>query len=151
MAKRIRPIALGLIEYGGHIFVSRGEDRKTKEPFYRFLGGGIDFGETSEAALKREFLEEVQAELTAVEYVTCLDNIFVYIGKPKHERIQLFRAQFVDSKFCQVQKTFRFVEGDSRAGRRGQRIDQALWIPISGVLSGEYRLVPASCHQYLSL
>lgn len=143
MAKRIRPIALGLIEYEGHIFVSRGEDRKTKETFYRFLGGGIDFGETSESALKREFLEEVQAELTAVEYVSCLDNIFVYNGKPKHELIQLFRAQFVDPKFCQVQETFRFVEGD--------RIDKALWIPISGVFSGEYRLVPPSCHQYLRL
>lgn len=143
MAKRIRPIALGLIEHEGHIFVSRGVDPKTHEPFYRFLGGGIDFGETSQAALAREFLEEVQAELTAIEYVTCLDNIFVYNGKPKHELIQLFRAQFADPKFCQVQETFRFVEGD--------RIDQALWIETSRVLSGEYRLVPESCYQYLTL
>ncbi len=142
MAKRIRPIALGLIEYEGHIFVSKSEDPKTHEPFYRFLGGGIDFGETSEAALMREFLEEVDAELTAVEYITCLDNIFVYNGKPKHELIQLFRAQFADPKFCQVRETFRFVEGD--------RIDRALWIETSRVLSGEYRLVPASCHQYLT-
>lgn len=142
MAKRIRPIALGLIEHDGHIFVSRGEDPKTHEPFYRFLGGGIDFGETSQAALAREFLEEVQAELTGIEYVSCLDNIFVYNGKPKHELIQLFRAQFVDAKFCQVKETFRFVEGD--------RIDRALWIETSRVLSGEYRLVPASCHRYLT-
>ncbi|MEM9150655.1 MAG: NUDIX domain-containing protein [Cyanobacteria bacterium P01_F01_bin.3] len=118
MAKRIRPIALGLIEHEGYLFVSRGKDPKTSESFYRFLGGGIDFGETSQAALEREFLEEVQAELTAIEYITCLDNIFVYNGKPKHELIQLFRAQFVDSKFFQVQETFRFVEGE--------RVDQAL-------------------------
>ena len=148
---RIRPIALGLLQHQGHIFVSKGKDTVKAETFYRFLGGGIDFGESSIDALKREFQEEIQAELTNIEYLTCLDNLFTCSGKPGHELIQLFRAQFVDSKFCQVQKTFRFVEGDSRAGRRGQRIDQALWIPISGVLSGEYRLVPASCHQYLSL
>ncbi|MEM6867427.1 MAG: NUDIX domain-containing protein [Cyanobacteria bacterium P01_C01_bin.121] len=142
MAKRIRPIALGLIEHEGYLFVSRGKDPKTGESFYRFLGGGIDFGETSQAALEREFLEEVQAELTVIEHITCLDNIFVYNGKPKHELIQLFRAQFVDSKFFQVQETFRFVEGE--------RVDQALWIETSRVLSGEYRLVPESCHQYLN-
>ena len=137
MAKRIRPIALGLIEHEGYLFVSRGKDPKTSESFYRFLGGGIDFGETSQAALEREFLEEVQAE-----YITCLDNIFVYNGKPKHELIQLFRAQFVDSKFFQLQETVRFVVGE--------RVDQALWIETSRVLSGEYRLVPESCHQYLN-
>jgi len=142
MAKRIRPIALGLIEHEGHIFVSRGKDSKTNEAFYRFLGGGIDFGETSQAALKREFLEEVDAELTAVEYITCLDNIFVYNDKPKHELIQLFRAQFVDPMFYRVNETFRLVEGE--------RIDQALWIETSRVLSGEYRLVPESCYQYLA-
>ncbi len=142
MAKKIRAIALGLIEHKGHVFVSKSADPKTQETFYRFLGGGIDFGETSEAALLREFVEEVQAELTQVEYVTCLDNIFEYNGKPKHELIQLFRAQFVDARFYQLEAGFRFVEGD--------RIDQAIWIPVAKVLSGELRLVPQSCWSYLS-
>lgn len=140
MAKRrIRPIALGLIEHKGHVFVSKGED--SGETFYRFLGGGIDFGETSQAALAREFQEEIQAELTDVEYITCLDNIFTYNGKPKHELIQLFRARFVDDSFYQMQKQFRLVEGD--------RIDAAFWIETRQVLAGNYRLVPESCLQYL--
>ena len=141
MAKKIRAIALGLIEHQDHIFVSKGADPKTGQAFYRFLGGGIDFGETSEAALMREFAEEVEAELTQIEYVTCLDNIFEYGGKIKHELIQLFRAQFADEQFYKLDKGFRFVEGD--------RLDLAIWIPISQVLSGELRLVPESCHQYL--
>ncbi len=142
MAKqRIRPISLGLIEHEGHVFVSPGADPKTHEPFYRFLGGGIDFGETSEAALAREFVEEIQATLTDIEYVTCLDNIFVYNGKPGHELIQLFRARFVDLQFYQLDKTFRLVEGD--------RTEKACWIETAKIFSGEYRLVPASCVQYL--
>lgn len=140
--KRIRPIALGLIEHEGHIFVSRGEDPKTTVPFYRFLGGGIDFGETSEAALAREFVEEIDAVLVDIEYVTCLDNIFVYKGKPRHELVQLFRARFAQEYFYQLQETFRLVEGD--------RITQAYWIESAKVFSGEYRLVPESCISYLS-
>ena len=141
MAKKIRAIALGLIEHQGHIFVSKSADPKTHETFYRFLGGGIDFGETSQAALAREFVEEVEAELTQIEYITCLDNIFEYNGKPKHELIQLFRARFADERFYQLGEGFRFVEGD--------RVDNAIWIPISKVLSGELRLVPESCWPYL--
>ena len=141
MAKKIRVIALALIEHKGHIFVSKGADPKTKEPFYRFLGGGIDFGEMSRAAVAREFMEEVEAELTQIEYIACLENIFEYNGKLKHEIIQLFRAQFVEERFYQLDEGFRFVEGD--------RVDQAIWIPIAQVLSGERRLVPESCWQYL--
>jgi 8-oxo-dGTP pyrophosphatase MutT (NUDIX family) len=142
MAKRIRPIALGLIEHEGHIFVSGGEDAITHQPFYRFLGGGIEFGETSQAALMREFVEEIQAELTGVEYITCLDNIFIYNGKPKHELIQLFRAHFADAAFYQLAERFRFVEGD--------RVTQAYWLKTERVFSGECRLVPESCLRFLS-
>lgn len=142
MAKRIRPIALGLIEHADHVFVSRGEDPKTKERYCRFLGGGIDFGETSQAALMREFKEEIQAELTDIEYITCLDNVFTFNGKPKHELIQLFRARFVDDSFYRLDKAFRLVEGD--------RTTQAIWLATQQVLTGDYRLVPESCLKFLS-
>ncbi|MEM8503094.1 MAG: NUDIX hydrolase [Cyanobacteria bacterium P01_D01_bin.1] len=142
MSKRIRPIALGLIEHQGHIFVSRGRDRVTEERFYRFLGGGIDFGETSAAALVREFQEEIKAELTDVEYLGCLDNIFTLNGKPKHELVQLFRARFVDRAFYQLDEQFDLVEGD--------RTTKAFWIKTADTLSGKCRLVPDSCLKYLT-
>lgn len=142
MAKRIRPIALGLVEHQGHILVSRGEDPKTKQSYYRFLGGGIDFGETSQMALTREFIEEIQAELTEIKYITCLDNIFTLNGKPKHELIQLFRARFVDDSFYQLDEKFPLVEG--------KRTTQAIWLATQRVLTGECRLVPESCLEFLS-
>ncbi|MEL6471137.1 MAG: NUDIX domain-containing protein [Cyanobacteria bacterium J06623_4] len=142
MAKRIRAIALGLIEHERHVFVSQGQDPATGETFYRFLGGGIDFGETSQAALLREFEEEIQATLVDVVHITCLDNIFTYNHKPKHELIQLFSAQFADPKFYQLQETFPLVEG--------KRISQAFWLPIADIVSGQRRLVPESCIAHLS-
>lgn len=141
MAKRIRPIALGLIEHEDHIFVSQGEDPATQETYYRFLGGGIEFGETSSAALVREFEEEISAKLIEVSYITCLDNVFEYGGKQKHELIQLFSAKFADASFYALGDRFRLVEGEL--------IKDAFWLEKSRVLSGECKLVPESCLQFL--
>jgi NADH pyrophosphatase NudC (nudix superfamily) len=141
--KRIRPIALGLIEHQGHVFVSLGQDQADHSCFYRFLGGGIDFGETSEAALRREFQEEIQAELTHIEYLSCLENIFTCHGKPGHELIQLFRCEFVDPAFYQLDGQFTLVEGKHKR--------EALWISIQQIHAGKLNLVPQTCHQFLDL
>ncbi|MBE9068405.1 NUDIX hydrolase [Leptolyngbya cf. ectocarpi LEGE 11479] len=138
---RIRPIALGLIKHQGHVFVSKGKDTVKDIEFYRFLGGGIDFGETSINALKREFQEEIQAELTNIQYLTCLDNIFTHQGKPGHELIQLFRCDFVDSRFYDLEHTYTLIEGKKQ--------HDAIWIPIAQVQSGVLNLVPEGCHAYI--
>ena len=138
--RRIRPISLGLIQHQNHLFVSQGTDRSTGKRFYRFLGGGIDFGETAEAALLREFQEEIQADLTQIEYLACLENIFRCHGKPGHEMIQLFKCQFADQRFYQLDRTFVLSEGDKKV--------DALWIPIPEIDAGKFNLVPQSCHQY---
>lgn len=138
---RIRPIALGLIKYQGHIFVSKGKDTANDQEFYRFLGGGIDFGEPSVDALKREFQEEIQAELTNIQYLTCLDNIFTCHGKPGHELIQLFQCDFLDPSFYDLEHTYTLVEGKAK--------HDAIWIPVSQVRSGVMNLVPRNCQPYI--
>ena len=138
---RIRPIALGLIQHQGRIFVSQGYDTAKETVFYRFPGGGIDFGETSINALKREFQEEIQAELTNISYITCLDNIFVCNGKPGHELIQLFRCDFVNPDFYWLDHTYKLIEG--------KKTHDAIWIPANKVRSGIFNLVPKSCYPYI--
>ncbi len=137
----IRPISLGLIQHQGHIFVSKGHDIVKDKTFYRFLGGGIDFGETGLNALKREFREEIQADLTNIEYVTCLENIFICNGKPGHELIQLFRCDFVDPDFYRLDHIYPLVEG--------KKTHDAIWISIEQVRSGVLTLVPENCHPYI--
>ncbi|WP_339460624.1 NUDIX hydrolase, partial [Nodularia spumigena] len=108
---KIRLLALGLIrdsEYAKRtqserIFVSQGYDSLKQESYYRALGGGVDFGETSQAALKREFQEEIQADLTNINYLGCIESIFICNGKQGHEIIQLYECDFVDSKFYQLE------------------------------------------------
>ncbi len=139
--QRIRPIALGLIKHQGHVFVSQGNDTIKGQVFYRFPGGGIDFGELSVDALKREFQEEIQAELTNIQYLTCLENIFICHGKPGHELIQLFSCDFVDPGFYDLDKIYTLLEGKDK--------HDAIWIAIDQISSGVLNLVPENCHPYI--
>ena len=64
--KEIRPLALGIAVKNNKLLVSEGFDNIKKETFYRCLGGGIEFLEKSEVALKREFLEEININITVL-------------------------------------------------------------------------------------
>ena len=139
MQGKIRVIVLGLIQSGDRIFVSEGCDPVKQETFYRALGGGLEFGEHSTDALQREFQEEIQAELTNIKYLACLENIFVFNGQTGHELIQLYQCEFVDTKFYQLE-SLAFADGEWEL--------TALWMPIERFRSGELRLVPEKFIDY---
>lgn len=139
--KAIRVIALGLIRHQHRIFVSEGYDPVKESTFYRALGGGVEFGETSLAALKREFQEEIQADLTNIRYLGCLENIFIYNGLLGHEIIQLYQCDFADPQFYQLESLV-FSESEHHQ-------HTASWIDIARFRSGELRLVPEEFFKYL--
>ncbi|MFN6482180.1 MULTISPECIES: NUDIX hydrolase [unclassified Nostoc] len=140
-AGEIRVIALGLIRDGERIFVSEGYDPVKQDRFYRALGGGVEFGETSRDALQREFQEEIQAELKNIKYLGCIENLFTFNGRQGHEIIQLYQCDFVDSKFYQLES---LVFSESQTHKH-----KALWMDISRFKSGEFRLVPEVFFEYL--
>lgn len=140
-ANQIRVLALAVICDRDRAFLSEGYDPAKNQTFYRVMGGGVDFGETSLNALQREFQEEIAAELTNIKYLGCLESIFTFNDRPGHEIIQLYRADFVDRKFYGIEE-MTFSEGT--------RQKKALWIDIDRFLFGELRLVPEGFLQYLS-
>jgi 8-oxo-dGTP pyrophosphatase MutT (NUDIX family) len=99
MPERIRPIVIGLIIYNDKLFVFEGFDRIKSETFYRPLGGSIEFGERGEVALIREFKEELDTDIINVTYLTTSENIFTYEGKPHHEIVMIYLAEFADKIF----------------------------------------------------
>jgi 8-oxo-dGTP pyrophosphatase MutT (NUDIX family) len=138
--KQIRVLSLGLIRDGERTFLSEGYDPVKQQTFYRALGGGVDFGESSYDALKREFIEELQAELTNIKYLGCIENLFMFNGNTGHEIIQLYQCDFVDPKFYKLEN-LEFAEGEYKK--------TALWLDIKQCKSGELRIVPEQFLDYL--
>jgi len=65
--------------------------------------GGVDFGETSRDALQREFQEEIQAELTNIRHLGCLENLFT-LTVSRVTKSLVYQCDFVDSKFYQLEQ-----------------------------------------------
>lgn len=135
----IRVLALGLIREGDLVFISQGYDPGKQQAFYRAMGGGVDFGETSREALQREFQEEIQAELINIRYLGCLENLFTFNGKQGHEILQVYQCDFADPKFYQLEQLV-FTEG--------KRKKTALWVDINRFKSRELNLVPEQFLEY---
>ncbi|MGI8505176.1 MAG: NUDIX hydrolase [Hassallia sp.] len=138
---KIQVKVFGLIRDEERLFVSEDYDSVKQEEYYRALGGSIEFGETSYAALQREFQEEIQAKLTNIRYLDCLENLFTYEGKAGHEIVQVYECDFVDPKFYKLEKLVFFEADNSQ--------HQAMWIDIYRFKSGELRLVPEQFADYL--
>jgi len=137
---QVRALVLGLIRDGDRILVAEGYDSVKQRFFYRCLGGGVDFGETSLDALKREFQEEIQAALCNTQYLGFSENLFVFEGKPGHEWIQIYQADLVDSKFYQL---------DEFIGTETKTEFVVRWIECDRFQSNELHLVPEICLSYL--
>ena len=73
-----------------------GRDESRDLTFYRPLGGGIEFGERSDVAVRRELLEEIGAELAELSLLTVIENLFEFEGEAWHEIVFVYEASFSD-------------------------------------------------------
>ena len=135
MAKkpRIRAIALCLLRRDQRILVHQGYDTNNQRSFARPLGGGIDFGETSQQAVVREIQEELGAAITAVKLLATVESIFDYEGKPGHEIVFIYDGEFVDQSLYQ-QESLTVVEGTRRF--------EAHWRSLEELAAAGVTLVP---------
>jgi 8-oxo-dGTP pyrophosphatase MutT (NUDIX family) len=93
---KIRPLAICVFWHEGRILAAKGYDSIKKQPFYRPLGGAIEFGETSAETVVRELREEIDAEVNDLRFLGTLENIFTYNGQKGHEIILIYDGAFVD-------------------------------------------------------
>jgi len=97
MKDKIRPIAICVFRHRDRILVAEGYDPVKKQTFYRPLGGGIEFGEKSDQTVRRELLEEINAEVGELWYLGALENIFIFNGAPGHEIVLVYDGLLKDS------------------------------------------------------
>ena len=135
--KQIRPIALGLAIKNNKVLVSEGYDKVKDQTFYRCLGGGIEFLEKSDEALKREFKEEIGADITVKDFLGLQENIFTFNGKNGHELIFIYKVDIKDSDY---KEEYNIIDEVNSVAK---------WIDINDVKSGKEILYPTEVVKYL--
>ena len=96
-ASQIRTLAICVFSHQGKILVNEAHDQMKGLSFCRPLGGGIEFGESGVRAVAREIREEIGAEVSDVQYIGTLENIFTYLGRPGHEIVQVYDGRLTDA------------------------------------------------------
>ncbi len=122
--RRIRPLALCVFLLKDKIFLAQGYDSYTDSIFYRPIGGKIEFGERGGQAVIRELREEINAEVSDLEYLGALENIFEYEGAPGHEIALVYSARFADERFNDDGLRLRGED-------KGEILYEASWLPLA--------------------
>lgn len=103
---KIRAVAIAVIRRpkDGAILACYGDDPSDGRRFYRPLGGGIEFGETSDTAVYRELLEETGAEVKPLRLITVTENIFTHRGRRGHEIVFIWECQLLDEALFEIEE-----------------------------------------------
>lgn len=136
--KEIRPVVLGIARKGNKILVSEGHDKVKNQVFYRCLGGGIEFLEKSDVALKREFKEELGIDIAVGEFLGIAENIFNFQGNDAHELVLFYNIKLKDED---IKERYRILDEEDDG--------DTYWIDIDEFKNKEKILYPEQILKYL--
>lgn len=127
--RHVRPIAIGLCVDEGHVLlmeVCRGDGDLIG---HRPPGGGIEFMESAEAAVIREFTEELGWRIVEPRLLETCENLFEHDGRPGHEIVFIFAIERpLDTLPPSQAGRFDIVDGG---------LDVAIrWMPVEEALAG---------------
>lgn len=110
-----RPVVLGVLRRGDEILVTGlpADDDGGHEIVYRVPGGGQAFQETMEAALAREFREELDVEISVGAMIGIYDYIYRFRDLPGHDVYVVFEVTTEDENFL-ARETIEIHEPDGR-------------------------------------
>ncbi len=137
--REIRPIVLGIVKKENKILVSEGYDEVKNEVFYRSIGGGIEFLEDSKEALKREFKEELNIDISVGDFLGIAENIFTYNGKNAHELILFYNVNIKNEDY---REKYHIIDDNCET--------DAMWIDINKFKNKELKLYPEQMFKYLN-
>ncbi|MBY2912464.1 NUDIX hydrolase [Rhizobium leguminosarum] len=96
-SQQIRVKVIGLAWRKDQLLAAEVEDDSGRIKGVRPLGGAIEFGESREEALHREFLEELETDIRIVDPWHLLENIYEHHGATGHEYIFAADIELADA------------------------------------------------------
>ena len=131
----IKVKAMGFFAAHGRLLVTPSYDSVKRKPYFRLLGGHVEFGERAETTLRREMREELDTDVEVLERLDVIQNIFQYQGRDYHEIVFLHHARFLDDAITRMDELRNLEAGYDEIFR---------WLPVKDVLEGERPLYPAA-------
>ena len=131
---QIRSVSLCVFLNDNRILVFEGYDKVKDETYYRPLGGGIEFGEIAKETVRRELMEEIQAEVEDVHFLGALENIFTFNGDSYHEIVMIHDGVLKESGLYEQ----AVIEGEEANGD----VIRAMWKNIDEFEEGKSILYP---------
>lgn len=135
----IRNISVGLPVKDGHVLVLLGRDHAIGVDFYRAIGGGIEFGERADEALRREFMEELGVTIEGSRPLAVAENIFMYEGEPGHEIAHVFAVDCAELDALPLDAELHVLDEGS----------PVRWVPIDDLRDETRPLFPAGAPEAL--
>jgi 8-oxo-dGTP pyrophosphatase MutT (NUDIX family) len=130
--ERIRAIAVALVVRDDHVLAEIYTANERHEAFARLPGGGIDFGESAQDAVRREVREELGLTAGRVRLRAVSENIFDRGGRRGHEVVHVFDVGGPDFQTLPLDAELPVL--DSHTTVR--------WISLDAVRAGELPLYP---------
>lgn len=106
----IRVKVIGLAWRGDELLLAEVEESNGQIKGARPLGGGVEFGETREQALHREFEEELGCGITVVGPWHSFENIYEHEGATGHEYLFAANIRLANSTLYAKEKIAFFED-----------------------------------------
>ena len=110
----IRVKAYAVFRRGREILVNEVRESDGTLSGFRIPGGHVEFGERAFDAVQRELMEEFGAEAENYQFLPMMENLYVYNGKPGHEVVFSYTADFKDKSFYE-RETIEAFEDNGQA------------------------------------
>ncbi|MES3024535.1 MAG: NUDIX domain-containing protein [Pseudomonadota bacterium] len=133
----IRVKAVAVLRHGDAYLVECGVDPASGYTFYRAVGGSLEFGEGAEAAVRREWREELALALPELALAGVLENNFTYAGRPGHEIVFVYLGSATPA-IASLPSGHTTIDADGTL----HRIE---WIHLPAAPSTDLPLVPGGC------
>jgi len=137
--KSVRPTAKGLVRRKNEILAIEVKHMEGEESYYHLPGGAIEFREKSSVALRREFQEELNAEIVDMKYLCTIENLFTLDTMKAHE-IQFVYEVILPGEFY---VTDEFLIADD------VYVSKARWVDKEEFITNKKILYPKGLKAYL--